>query len=143
MSVESKARKDAAEFARASLFHGEGAGVRRRLISTQVEYQAARNSGYKEAFDRALSQQDMVAHAKAAQRERRRKDVNKKVNQNARAIVTGRHQNLQTGLLVCVAAVVVARKTGLDKPIVDKTRHLMEKARQTYRRRIQKSSVDQ
>lgn len=69
-----EAKKDAEEYARAKMFYGEGAGNRRKLIKAKVESKS-KDAGYKEAFDYALSQQNMADHANKAKAERHRKDA--------------------------------------------------------------------
>jgi len=73
--VEKHAKKDAAEYARAKAFFGEGAGTRRKLIKQTVESKSKNMPGYKEAFDRHLSTQDQAQHVTKAKRERKRKDT--------------------------------------------------------------------
>lgn len=80
--VEKDARKDAAEFARARAFHGEGAGTRRKLIKQTVESKS-KNADYKKAFDHHLGQQDQAKHVEKAVSERKRIDRTTKTKQRA------------------------------------------------------------
>ena len=49
--TDKEAKKDAAEFARAKMFYGEGAGTRRKLIKAKVESRSSRDPAYKKAFE--------------------------------------------------------------------------------------------
>lgn len=80
--IEKDASKDAAEFARAKAFHGEGAGTRRKLIKQTVESKS-KNPDYKKAFDHHLGQQDQAKHVQKAVSERKRIDRTTKTKQRA------------------------------------------------------------
>lgn len=84
--VNRQARKDAEEFARAKAFYGKGAGTRRKLINQVVEGKTKRIPGYKQAFDKHLSDQDSSRHATKAVSERKRTDRKEKNKQRAGAI---------------------------------------------------------
>lgn len=118
MTIASQAKKDAAEYARARLFYGEGAGTRRKLINTAVEYKSAHIPGYDKLFMKEFKEQDMLAHAEAAVRERKRKDVTKKVDRNVRGLISGNAQSLTTGVAVLAGAWYIAKETGADKEII-------------------------
>ena len=84
--VERMASKDAKEFARAKQFYGEGAGTRRKLIKAKVESNRTRVKGYSNAFDKALSKQDLGKASDKAVRDRKRKDRSKATKQTAGAV---------------------------------------------------------
>lgn len=117
--VNKDASRDAAEFARAKMFHGEGAGTRRKLIKATVEAKSKRDPDYKKAYDHHLEQQDMARHAKKATSERSRKDKKAAVGKNARAI--NRAINGPFAGPVAAAAVLglygAARASGYDQKI--------------------------
>ena len=105
-----EAKKDAKEYARAKMYYGEGAGTRRKLIKNKVE-EKSKDPGYKEAFDYAMSQQNMDKHVEAAKRERKVNDVKAGVPRVARRTVAA------VGTLVSAAAVL--HYYGLDKPLIN------------------------
>ena len=128
MKVKKQAKQDAFEYARAQMYYGEGAGNRRKLITAKVLQKQVSIPGYESAFLAALEEQDMAEHAEAAQKERRRKDVVKKVDRNVRGLTTGNRESLTTGVMILAGAIYVARQTGYDKIIVAETK---KKYRQT------------
>ena len=105
-----EASKDAKEYARAKMYYGEGAGNRRKLIKAKVE-EKSKDAGYKEAFDYALSKQDMNKHADAAKRERKAEDIKQGVPRAARRTIAA------VGTLVSAAALL--HYYDLDRPIID------------------------
>jgi hypothetical protein len=68
------AAKDAAEFSRAKMYYGKGAGTRRKLIKATVEAKSKKDPAYATAFQAHLSKQDMSRHASKARSERSRTD---------------------------------------------------------------------
>lgn len=81
-----EARKDAAEFARAKMFFGEGAGTRRKLINKSVEAKKKRDPAYAKAFEQHLMEQDISRHATGAKKERKRIDRSQKTKKTAGAV---------------------------------------------------------
>lgn len=114
-----EAKKDAEEFARAKMFYGEGAGTRRKLIKAKVT-EKSKDAAYKEAFDYALSQQDMNKHADAAKRERKAKNVKNTAEKTGRGIINIAAGNPERAAASVLAVYGVLRITGLDKKIVKK-----------------------
>lgn len=114
-----EAKKDADEFARAKMFYGEGAGTRRKLIKAKVE-EKSKDAGYKEAFDYAMTQQDMNKHADAAKRERKAKDVKNNVQKTGRGIVNILAGSPERAGATLVATYAALHYTGLDKKIIEK-----------------------
>ena len=104
-----EASKDAKEYARAKMYYGEGAGNRRKLIKAKVE-EKSKDAGYKEAFDYAMSRQNMEKHAEAAKRERKAEDIKTGIPRVARRTVAA------VGTLVSAAAVL--HYYGLDKELI-------------------------
>lgn len=84
--VNREAKKDAAEFARAKAFYGQGAGTRRKLIKQTVEGKEKRIPGYKKAFDHHLDRQDTSVHASKAMSERKRTDRSNRTKKQAGAV---------------------------------------------------------
>ena len=105
-----EASKDAKEYARAKMFYGEGAGTRRKLIKAKVE-EKSKDAGYKEAFNYALSKQDMNKHADAAKRERKAENFKQGVPRVAKSTVAA------VGTLVSAAALL--HYYDLDRPIIN------------------------
>lgn len=118
-NVEKQARKDAEEFAKAYMSYGEGAGTRRKLINGTVDFKKQTVPGYAAAFEKNAQKQNMADHAKKAQKEARRKDVTQTVSRNARAIATGRHENMTTGVMIVGAIAIAMHQTGMDKAIFE------------------------
>lgn len=113
------AKKDAKEYARAKMFYGEGAGTRRKLINATVK-QRSKNPVYKEAFDDALSKQDMSEHVKKARVERNTKDAVNKTKKTGKGIVniiTGHPERLGATMAVGYAGYRFAHRAGVDKVV--------------------------
>jgi hypothetical protein len=126
MNVRKEAARDAHELARATMFYGEGAGTRRKLISATVEQKYSQDPTYARAFDQALNNEDMAEHAAKARKERRQLDRNTSLSKNVRGIMTGNKQGVNTGVLVAMAVAYYAHQTGYDKKIYEagRTRYL-------------------
>ena len=115
--TKSEARKDAHEYARAKMFYGEGAGIRRKKIKARVDTRSKKSRLYKNTFEKALSKQNMDQHAKAATRERKIKDTTTTVKKTTKGIfniVTGNATKVATSAL---AIYYIAKITGADKKI--------------------------
>jgi hypothetical protein len=85
-AVDKQARKDAAEFARAKMFFGPGAGTRRKLINKSIEARKAHDPSYAKAFDRHVAKQDLSVHASKAVKERTHIDRSEKNKKRAGAV---------------------------------------------------------
>ena len=72
-----QAKKDAAEYARAKMFYGEGANIRRKHIKSTVR-QRSKDPLYKQTFDNELANTDWSKAVSKAKGDRHRKDVKKK-----------------------------------------------------------------
>lgn len=135
MSIEREARRDAREYARAQMYYGEGAGIRRRHISNTVQSKADRSAAYNNAFLDELERQDMAEHAQKARRERQRRDTAESVTKNTKALVTGNYQNAQAGVLVVATVAYFAHQTGLDKKVYEKGKKVYRDVRYRIKRR--------
>lgn len=131
MNVKKMAAQDAARWARAEMFFGEGAGTRRKLLNAEIT-QKMGLPGYGEAFHNAYSRQNMADHAIKAAKERTRLDRGKMVKRNVRGLVTGNRQSLTTSVAVAAMAWYVAKETGLDEPIKREVKVQYGKAKVTY-----------
>lgn len=112
-STHKEANKDAKEFARAKQFTGEGAGNRRKHIKSTVESKKKKSSSYSDAFDSALSSQDMAKHVTKAQKERKHIDKSNKTKKTIGAVarrVTG-EPGTQAALVGLVFAGAAYAKT--------------------------------
>lgn len=98
------AKKDANESAKAKMFYGEGAGTRRKLIKAKVETRSQKRAGYREAFDKALSNQDMAKRASQAKVARKKADVSKGVRKTARGVGHVLRGNSQYANITAVVA---------------------------------------
>jgi hypothetical protein len=115
-----EAAKDAHEFARAKMFHGEGAGTRRKLIKATVEAKKKQDPTYGAAFDHHLARQDMAQHASKATSERKRKDVKASAGKTARGLnraINGPFAPA-VGVTALVAGYGALRASGLDQKVV-------------------------
>lgn len=139
MNTQREARRDAAEYARAQMFYGEGAGTRRKLITATVESKAHRDPSYARAFRRELARQDMGEHATKARRERSRKDTTSSVKRNTRALVSGNYQNAQSGVVILVMLGWAAHQTGLDEKVYNKGKQVVANARARFNDRKPKN----
>lgn len=106
-SQRHKAKKDAKEYARAQMYYGEGAGNRRKLIKETVK-ERSKNEIYKEAFEKALTEQDMASHAQAARGERAMADA----SNEAKRIIKKAPAAIAT--VAGAAAFYVANKSTID-----------------------------
>lgn len=130
MNVTKEARNDAREHARAQMFYGEGAGVRRKLINATVEGKTAKyGAEYKRAFNDELDRQDWSEHAKKAHREREFKDKSHTLSKNVKGLATGNYQGVNTGVIVVVTVAYFAHQTGVDKLVLDKSKRAVDKVR--------------
>lgn len=112
-----EATKDAKEFARAKMYYGEGAGIRRRHINNAVKSKS-KDPAYKKAFDSALASRDMAKDASKARGERKRKNVSNSTRKTIRGVGHMARGNKQYASLVAAtlfSAGAVAYRAGGDK----------------------------
>lgn len=120
MNATKAAERDAQEYARAKMFYGEGAGIRRKLIEATVESRAHKDPRYARAFHEALASQDMSEHAQKAQKERKRIDRNEALSRNVKGMLNGNNKTLNTSVLVLGTVAYIAHQTGYDQKIIAK-----------------------
>lgn len=131
-STERAARKDAKEHARAKMYYGEGAGIRRRQINNVVKDRSAKDSAYAEAFERNRASQDMAKAGASARGKRKRVDTTKGVTKTAKGvnhILQGNNQYANMSAVVLVGAATYAHKTGMDKKVLDAGKAFLSDAR--------------
>lgn len=119
--TERQAKKDAAEYTKAKMFYGEGAGTRRKLINNTVEARS-KNPEYKKAFDSHVANTDFSKRAAQAKSERRRKNVTKTAGKTVRGtkhVLTGNAQYASAGVALTVGGALYAHRKGVDKVIVN------------------------
>lgn len=121
-SITKMVQKDAARWARAEMFFGEGAGTRRKLLWAEIGDKMAKIPGYEDAFGIAYDRQDMASHAIRAAKERKRLDRSKFLGKNARALARGDRRNVSPVILVAIGAAVVLHQTGYDKVLIEKAK---------------------
>lgn len=127
--LQNMATKDASDWARAEMFFGEGAGIRRRHLEAQIKEKRNDIPNYKEWFDFAYSRQNMAEHAIAAAKERKKIDAMASAGKNFRAIRSGNIHGLSNSVFVIGGLAYVVHATGADKKIVDETKRLYKKAK--------------
>jgi hypothetical protein len=133
-SIQKQAARDAEQYARAYMSYGEGAGNSRKLIYGTVQYKIATLPGYEDAFRAASARQNMAKFAKEAERSNRNRSINTAVSRNARAIATGRYENVSPLLYMGGAAVYFAHRYDVDKKVVEKVREKYRKLKNRYRK---------
>lgn len=130
-STDRDAKKDAAEFARAKMFYGQGAGTRRKLIKNTVESRSKNDPDYKKAFERHLADQDMSTHASKARGERKRKDIKNSAGRGLRGtrhILNGNSRYASTVTALVVGGALYAHKSGIDRAILEIGKNAYSKA---------------
>lgn len=137
-STNREASKDAAEFARAKMFYGEGAGTRRKLIKAKVEAKAKKDPSYKKAFDHHLDQQDLGSHASKARSERRRKDVTSTTVKTTKGVyrsLTGGFGSVSMASAVLASGYMLAKQSGLDQVLKNTAQTKLRDMNDSNRRR--------
>lgn len=110
------AKRDAKEFARAKMYYGEGAGNRRKLIKAKVK-ERSKDKNYKEAFDTALSEQDMAKHATKAKAERTRNTAAKNTVKTGRGLVNAAMGNIGRASAGAAVIYTIGHATGVNKVV--------------------------
>lgn len=121
-NVQKDAARDAAEYAEALMSYGEGAGTRRKLITSAVAYKTERIPGYHEAFNAAYDKVDLTKTIKHAKRAGKTRDVGALTSKNVKAMTRGDIHHMSTPLIVGVVVLAVAHKTGYDKKAIAYTK---------------------
>lgn len=135
-NVTKDAAKDAAEFAAASMAYGEGAGTRRKLIQSAVEYKTMRIPGYGNAFSAASNSQDITKHIRSAKRSRTTKDIGAVTSRNVKALARGDKNGMSTPIIVAVVVAGVMHKTGYDKTVLAYTKRKSGDVRSWLKRKL-------
>lgn len=120
--TERAASKDAKEFAKAKMYYGEGAGIRRRQINNTVKSRS-KDSAYKEAFNRNLANQDFAKAGAQARSKRKRTDAVNGTKKTARGInhmLRGNGQYASATAASLVVGATYAHKKGIDKMLLNK-----------------------
>lgn len=128
-NVSKMAKQDAYDWARAEMFFGEGAGIRRKHLSAQISDKVQSIPGYEQQFEKFYAMQNMAEHAIAAAKERQKIDRLAKAGKNIRALKSGNLHNLSTGVFIAVGVAYVAHTTGYDKKIEAEAKKLYAKAK--------------
>lgn len=119
--TEREAGKDAKEFARAKMYYGEGAGVRRRLIKGTVASKS-KDAAYKESFERQLESQDLAKRAVEARGKRKRTDTVEGAKKTTRGVVNvikGNMRNASAASVILVGAATAAHRSGVDRMVFE------------------------
>lgn len=138
--VRRKARKDAKEYSRAKMYYGEGAGNRRKLINATVK-ERSKDPTYKQAFDEALSKQDMSKHASAAKRERKAADVKKSAGKMGRGLVNAATGNIARASAAAVVVYAGLHYTGADKVIASVAKQKVNQVVDTVKGNINSKKI--
>lgn len=99
-----EAGRDAKESAKAKMYYGEGAGVRRRLINNSVKSKS-KDPLYKAEFEKALANQNMAKAASQARSQRKRTDISNSTRKTVRGIGHTLRGNSQYASLAAVTLV--------------------------------------
>lgn len=130
--IDKMIAKDAAEYVRAEMFFGEGAGTRRKLIGAVVAQRAKDIPGYDAKFQTALHAQDWADHAIMAAKERKRLDRLAGLGKNVNALKRGNVRGLTNVVFVGVGVIYVLKATGYDKVVEDEMNKAWIKAKRIY-----------
>lgn len=98
--VRREARRDAKESARAKMYYGEGAGVRRRNINAIVK-QKSKDPTYKAEYEKAYAKQDLSKARRSAQRQRTVTDKNQRFSSRCRKCRTCDYQRSNSSCRIC------------------------------------------
>lgn len=128
MNIKKIAERDAARWARAEMFFGQGADTRRKLLNAEIAEKYDNNDAYRKAFQEAYEGQNMAEHAIAAAKERQRIDAGKAIKRNAHGLATGDKRKLTPSLATGLTAYMILKQLGLDEPI---KKEIVERYRRT------------
>lgn len=134
LNLDKMAAEDAARWAYAELFFGEGAGTRRKLLNAEIMTKIDRlGPDYEEAMHKYYAAQDFAKLATKAAKERSHLDKAAKRGKNIRAIKNGNMRSLSTGVFVVVVGGYYAHQLGYDKWALEKAKVLKAQAEVRYR----------
>lgn len=142
LKIDKIAREDAAKYAYAEMFFGEGAGTMRKLIFTEVDSKVERIPGYREAFQRAYDKINMADVAIDAAKDRKKIDARKKAGKNFNALIKQDHRLASNGMAAIMIVGGVAVVTGYDKVIVREAKVQYGKAKLAWENHKRKRSGD-
>jgi hypothetical protein len=115
--MEKMAKEDAFRWARAEMFFGQGAQIRRKLLQAELDHKVETIQGYADAFNKYYGQQNMAEHAIKAAKERKSIDRGKMLKRNVGGLTTGNRSRLTPAVGTIVTAYIIAKQTGMDEPI--------------------------
>jgi hypothetical protein len=132
-NLDKLAKKDAFAWARAEMFFGEGAGIRRKLLNAQIEDRMAKIPGYVERFNDFYAQQNMADHAIAAAKERKHIDMIVKAKRNGKGLLRG-NKNQMVGLVLAGwVSWEIAKELGYDEPIKRNVKETAAKVKKAFK----------
>ncbi len=117
--IAKEAAKDAKEYASAKMYYGKGAGTRRKLIKASVE-QKMKDANYKEAFNKAVAEQDMAKRASEARTKRKVEDTKSSTAKTVRGLINAANGNAGRASAASIAIFSAVHMTGLDKKLINK-----------------------
>ena len=129
MNLNKLAAQDAAKWAGAQMFFGEGAGTRRKLLNAEILDKQAMIPGYYDMFMNAYEKQNMAEHALRAVKERKHIDRATKLGKNVKSVLRGDKRGLSTGVLIIVGVGYVAHQTGYDRIALEEGKKYYRKIR--------------
>lgn len=139
------AKKDAKETAKANMYYGDGAGVRRRHINSIVN-RRSKDPTYKKAYEEYLAKQNMARIVAESKRERKREDfkngVKEKVHRVSDTIMDHPVRTAKTVALVTAAA-LMAHRYGIDKTILKNAKMAFDNAKTFVQNRDLRRKVEQ
>lgn len=130
--LDKMAQQDAYEWGLAQMFFGEGAGTRRKLVAAKIDQRVLDIPGYEKALDEAYAKLDQTEMAEKAVALRKRIDRAHGVNKNVRALRRGNFSGVSNGVFLAVGLYYVARTTGADKVIAQRTKETYAKAKAQF-----------
>lgn len=130
-TIEAMAAKDAARWAAAEMFYGEGAGTARKLLNAELTPKYSM-PGYYEAFCAAYDKLDLSKIAEKAIEKREKLDRTAKAGQNLRALKNGNIRGLSNGVFIVAGVLYVAHRTGYDKKALREAENLWLRAKDEY-----------
>lgn len=126
MNVKKLAQKDAARWAAAEMFFGEGAGTRRKLLAAEIQEKQLQIPGYRPIFIKYYESQDFAKHAIKAAKERARLDRSGFIKKHTKALLRGDRRNEIVGLVLLGYA---AHQMGYDKIALEKAKKIQRKVK--------------
>ena len=101
------------------MYYGKGAGTRRKLIKASVE-QKMKDANYKEAFNKAVAEQDMAKRASEARTKRKVEDTKSSTAKTVRGLINAANGNAGRASAASIAIFSAVHMTGLDKKLINK-----------------------